>query len=77
MIIFQVSYYQKCSNRVIKWMMFLSLQTYAGVVHKEEVNVVCTNDSGDEPRVVIAKMASSSTAGVTIMHGICIVIIYD
>ncbi|MPC47413.1 hypothetical protein E2C01_041158 [Portunus trituberculatus] len=41
---------------------------YAGVIHKQELNVVCTANTGEEPRVVVARMASSAPAGVTIMQ---------
>lgn len=41
---------------------------YAGVVHKQELNVVCTANTEEEARVVVARMASSAPAGVTIMQ---------
>ncbi|XP_050718564.1 WD repeat-containing protein 54-like isoform X1 [Eriocheir sinensis] len=42
---------------------------YAGVAHKDEMNIVCPITSRDEPgRVVVAKMTSSAPSGATIMQ---------
>nr|XP_053637687.1 WD repeat-containing protein 54-like isoform X1 [Cherax quadricarinatus] len=43
-------------------------KVYAGVVHKEEVNIVCPGSPETEPRLVMARMSSSSNTGITIMQ---------